>query len=376
MAIDPMIARGIDRVRMPDPLETAQTINALRTSKTQNALAQIQMEEAQRQAPIKAQQAKYDLNDKHEKAARAAATIIYMNPGRHREVLSKLQQLTGEDETDTIAELDAMDEAGRKEWAQSYMVTPEDVLPKAAKQTDDIQEFEYAKKNGFGGSFADWMKQKAAKAGGAESSYFTPVSTSQGIGSFNNRAGTFELLGGPNGAYLPPAIDPRAQGTVADAKAAGSAQGEVRGKAAANLPSTLSTAQYSMDVIDKLLAHPGREMMTGKSSILMMDKIPGTDARDARALHDQVTGQAFLQAFETLKGGGQITETEGQKATQAIARLSTAQTDEAYADALRELKVILKKGVENSKRRAGAESTVAPATPAPPASGVKFLGFE
>ncbi len=42
--------------------------------------------------------------------------------------------------------------------------------------------------------------------------------------------------------------------------------------------------------------------------------------RDFNAMLDQVQGGAFLQAFESLKGGGQITQIEGEKATQAIVR--------------------------------------------------------
>jgi hypothetical protein len=52
-------------------------------------------------------------------------------------------------------------------------------------------------------------------------------------------------------------------------------------------------------------------------------------------------GQAFLQAFESLKGGGQITEIEGQKATQAIGRLDDYQNPEDYKQALVELRDIL-----------------------------------
>lgn len=56
---------------------------------------------------------------------------------------------------------------------------------------------------------------------------------------------------------------------------------------------------------------------------------------------EQLEGQAFLQAFESLKGGGQITEIEGQKATQAMGRLSRAQSEGDYREALTELRGIL-----------------------------------
>lgn len=56
---------------------------------------------------------------------------------------------------------------------------------------------------------------------------------------------------------------------------------------------------------------------------------------------DQLDGQAFLNAFESLKGGGQITEIEGQKATAARARLNRAQSVEDYRTALMELREIM-----------------------------------
>ena len=50
--------------------------------------------------------------------------------------------------------------------------------------------------------------------------------------------------------------------------------------------------------------------------------VPGTERAGARSYLDQIGGQAFLQAFESLKGGGQITEIEGTKATTALTRLT------------------------------------------------------
>ena len=64
--------------------------------------------------------------------------------------------------------------------------------------------------------------------------------------------------------------------------------------------------------------------------------VPATAARDFNAAHDQAVGAAFLQAFETLKGGGQITVTEGEKATAALTRMNLAQSEVEYIRAARE----------------------------------------
>jgi hypothetical protein len=52
----------------------------------------------------------------------------------------------------------------------------------------------------------------------------------------------------------------------------------------------------------------------------------------------QIRGDVFLQAFEKLKGGGQITELEGIKAEQAMARLGQMQSYEDYVNSLKELR--------------------------------------
>ena len=62
------------------------------------------------------------------------------------------------------------------------------------------------------------------------------------------------------------------------------------------------------------------------------------DAQTARSILNKIKGGVFLAAFESLKGGGQITELEGTKAEQAQARLLETQSPEAFRDALAELR--------------------------------------
>jgi hypothetical protein len=86
-----------------------------------------------------------------------------------------------------------------------------------------------------------------------------------------------------------------------------------------------------------------------------------------------LNGQAFLQAFESLKGAGQITEIEGTKATQAIGRLDSAQSAEDYQQALTELRDLLMLGASTEPggavARANPASPAAPPAAAPPAAG-------
>jgi hypothetical protein len=81
-------------------------------------------------------------------------------------------------------------------------------------------------------------------------------------------------------------------------------------------------ARTVLSTIDQLLKHPGFNDVIGvKESIgAYIQFLPG-DARDFRALYDQLNGQTFITAYEELKGGGSITEAEGIKAEQAISAL-------------------------------------------------------
>lgn len=157
--------------------------------------------------------------------------------------------------------------------------------------------------------------------------------------------------------------------------------GTATGKVAAGLPDAIAKAEEATQLIDSLKTHPGREYATGKSSIL--PTIPGTDSADFQAKLDQLKGTVFLQAYSQLKGGGAITEIEGQKAEQAIARLSTAQSEGEFVKSLDELKDIINAGIQRMQQRAGGavpqsvpRSTPASNAPAPGTieGGYRFKG--
>ena len=118
-----------------------------------------------------------------------------------------------------------------------------------------------------------------------------------------------------------------------------------------------------------MVSHPGLKTAVGVPSILHLSSIPGTQAANFSARLDQIKGQSFLQAFDRLRGGGQITNPEGEKATAAIARLSTAQTQDEFKQSLADLKEILEIGRKNLAKKAGiktesttnnAEQTISP----------------
>lgn len=100
----------------------------------------------------------------------------------------------------------------------------------------------------------------------------------------------------------------------------------------------IATADQLIGLIDKAVEHPGRAAATGLSSLFNPMAFPGSDRTDFLTLADQLKGNAFLQAYQSLKGGGQITEIEGKKAEQAQARLNEAQSEEEYLKALQEMR--------------------------------------
>lgn len=150
---------------------------------------------------------------------------------------------------------------------------------------------------------------------------------------------------------------------------------EVTGKAqaerASNLPNVEAQADLMLASVDSILNDPARERGTGLSSFGNI--IPGTSGYDFSKKVEQLQGQAFLQAFNSLKGGGAITEIEGKKAEAAIARLDTAQSEGAFKQALQELRSVIEIGKQRARKMAG----VAPESGAPPADGgYRVIGVE
>jgi hypothetical protein len=68
---------------------------------------------------------------------------------------------------------------------------------------------------------------------------------------------------------------------------------------------------------------------------------------------EQLGGANFLQAFEALKGGGQITEVEGAKATKAISDLDRRQTDAEHKKSLETLKEVFTAARARALAKAG-----------------------
>ena len=139
--------------------------------------------------------------------------------------------------------------------------------------------------------------------------------------------------------------------------------------------SSIDTAETMLTTIESLVGREAKEGQTAIKAPVALSGILGlfegnlpakTQAQaDLMAIYEQVTGQAFLDAFESLKGGGQITETEGIKATQARARLQRTQSPKVFKESLYEFSDIVRRGL---KRAESELETISDIVPAPPAA--------
>lgn len=164
----------------------------------------------------------------------------------------------------------------------------------------------------------------------------------------------------------------RGEGLRAQAKVEGTAAGE----AVTGLGGAVAKGEQAVALIDQIANDPALPSILG----IVQGNIPagtpviggGQTGADLGAKIEQLQGQVFLEAFESLKGGGAITEIEGQKAERAKARLNRAQSPEAYRVALNELREVIELGMERARKRATvAQGNMPGATTAnpPPATG-------
>lgn len=126
-----------------------------------------------------------------------------------------------------------------------------------------------------------------------------------------------------------------------------------------SLPALQAEAKDHIRQVEQLVNHQGRKgnvWWHGKGSSFLPDAtIPGnTAAGDAVNLMNQIKGGAFLEAFKALKGGGQITEIEGKKATDAMNRMNRSTSEKEFNDAAAEYVGAIRRGLDKLHAEAGA----------------------
>lgn len=206
------------------------------------------------------------------------------------------------------------------------------------------------------------LVQMRADVGG-DRPFFQFLPSSTGYMAGNARTGQVQPVMHNDRQVVPAAQDPSLQGQIAQNKAGGKERGEAQAQAQMDMPRVIDNATNSLQLIDQMIGsedrkskeHPGFRTSVGMGLGPLTKRVPGTDAAGFHALLDQVKGGAFLEAFNSLKGGGQITEVEGKKATDAITRMQTATKETEFVKAAREYQGIIRKGVERAQTKAGGK---------------------
>lgn len=253
-------------------------------------------------------------------------------------------------------------------------------LPNSENTPAELKLFEAAKNNPQLMEFLNRNKPDVTPSAIREAQMVAAMSPEQQKLYFaTKRAGNvFDVGGVPN--YLPsggPAVaspvqlaTPEAVAANKEMQAAGAAAGTETGKAQAqaqiDLPKVRQDGEYMLSLLEGLKNDPGKSYAVGASSVLPI--MPGTTAAGFKARLKQIEGAQFLQAYETLKGSGQITEVEGEKATSSIARMSRAQREQDFDAAVDEFAGIVRQLMSRAAAKAGGGVS----TPIPGSRRLKY----
>jgi hypothetical protein len=189
------------------------------------------------------------------------------------------------------------------------------------------------------------------------------VRTPQGIFYHNKFTNETVAAVSPEGEHLQHALDdPDTRGEVKQAQSEGKEVGEATGKAKINLPVVEEQSKFMLRHIDEMIGskdgkikpHAGFQDFVGATWKPGARFIEGSDAASFQARHEQVKGEAFKEAFQSLKGGGQISNVEGEAATKALNRMDKAQSEKEYKAAARDFQKEIRVLVKLAKKRAKA----------------------
>lgn len=177
--------------------------------------------------------------------------------------------------------------------------------------------------------------------------------------------------------------DPEYQAKMSAAKALATELAKSDAKALEEGPSAIQSGEQTLALLNRMVGdpkakgaaaqpHPGFAGVVGATLMPGMRLLQGTPEADFDAMLEQLLGGAFLEAYERLKGTGQITEIEGQKATQAITRMKRAVSEAEFMQAATEFRTALQTALDKAntrlaKVRSKAELS-APSQPAAPSA--------
>ncbi len=140
--------------------------------------------------------------------------------------------------------------------------------------------------------------------------------------------------------------------------AQGRIAGETRGGALAALPVAKNAVDTAITQADQLINDDYLPNMVGPANA----RAPNitANAQRVQSKMNQLSGSAFLQARQALKGGGAITDMEGERAEAALVRANAAQSLEDYKAAIEEYKTHLRNGFAILEQQARGASVPSP----------------
>lgn len=333
-----LLARGVDPIKLDNPLDNALAAAKVQGAQSQNALVGAQAQQAQRTIGIQNELDNFDGSDPS-KLSRPAQKMYASDQSAQK--MAALDQHMKVIEAGTQLAQGATDQASWDAFRQEMAGYD----PKAAQNIP--AQFDPATRDAFvvkglsvKDSFENQMKMmekqskdadrqemmnyrrdmlaismaKAEKQGASNKPIF--IDTPNGRMKWNYETETFEPVYGSDGKPV--------------TKAPTFQQQKSEAAATAGRQKTVDTADNIIKTLTELKTHPGKNASLGMSSLTNKAALPGGDSRNFQALFDKVNGQLFLQAFDTLKGGGQITEVEGKKGTDSLAALDYRQSPDQF----------------------------------------------
>jgi len=194
---------------------------------------------------------------------------------------------------------------------------------KENKPSEDIQEYEYAKKEGYKGSFADYVanvkrRPNNSTGGGAAQGQGKPPS-----GFKWTAEGNLEPIpGGP-----------------ADFKMT-DARNKKEGR--------LNAVDSAIKEIEGLIQHPGRKLATGASGVL--PGIPSTSQQGFISRLDTFQNKMFIPVVEQMKGMGQLSDAEGKRLVESVGALKRTMSEGEFKESMQEVLSELKQKREIAAR--------------------------
>lgn len=394
--IDPNIALGVKPLQIENPMNQYAAMSQIQNAQNQNALAQYQLSSAKR-----ADEGQNALSAAYRKAYNPEKGTVdntllrqeiansghgYLLPKVEAGILTQQKDQATLDKT--VAETDKIKYDQRmKQYDRAISHIGALNTPKEAIASIDSS----LAKGDIDQSKADMLKQSLAQAGPNFLGWKKNILMSsmdakdQLHQEYQNRvATTGEKNAATNAGRLTLEKDkfnfdtnPQLQANLAEAKAKGEFFGKNKAAAQLALPGAIATAKQTIDLIDDMVGKPeikdkngkiiqegtkpraGFDDYVGFSYLPGQRFIEGSDAASFELRQKQIEGKAFLEAFETLKGGGSITEKEGEKGAAAIMRMNKASSKEEYIIAARELQDVLRAGIEVKAAKAGTTNNVA-----------------